>query len=917
MQKSMYLKAVLLYISIAGLTVVGFQNCAPTQFQKIEDLSSNALVASPFCSPSEEPKSSENLFCPSPNQLNQSALQRYRVVCSDGGVWSRQELGAIDYSLCPKVCPLAERPSDVENVMCPESNENLGVQRYNVDCSFDGKWSRTVTGTADYSLCEKACDPLSKPPIEAAINCPDPNANLASGTQRYTVTCERNGTWSSSELDKTYDRCPVCSSADRPLDSANVKCPSSNDLNAVQNYLVSCGPNGVWNKTPSSLDIAACPAPTCDPGTKPALSETVACPAPSTTSNLSVQNYNVSCSGINWVRTAGLRDDSACPKLCTGVAPADDFDSLPCQSPFEVDKRAKKKYTYVCNSTSGNYDRTDSGSAIDYSLCPRSCSGTNPAVPQEIACPVGQIGTAYQNYSSTCDTSTGQWSTPVATTKDNSSCSADLCLLPKPSDFDLVACDAPFAGYKDAKRMYAPATCTSTGWVRGAATGVIDKTSCPINDCSGTINPGPEKIIGLCPGGATGNVFQMCSVSCSGITYNQVSCSANNYSRCDCGANATFNVVTRTCDSTYTYTPASIVYGSCSATACGTSGIKAVSSFTCQRSDGVTVANSFCTAPTSQSCSAAACATCSSGTSTLVSAANNAGTTNTCSFAWNSAQEGQSAVITQASNSGAMTRSCSSTGTWINITSSCPAPANINYTYSAASIVYGSCSATVCGTSGTKAVSSYTCQRSDGVTVANSFCTAPTSQSCSAAACPTCSNYNMQKYTNLNQSAYPASGLRAVLLTTYEGDKIANLPVKVNVPAGTEKIILWLNSYHAVPWEISDPNLRIQQIKYSGYDAGTTIKVNNSSVITNADSAALSGRFYNYISTASAGVLNGDSEPFYIDSNFVYPAGSRMSNFKIDQFVDLAKSETQSIPAAIVMGLYSTCKGQQFNIPDF
>jgi hypothetical protein len=364
------------------------------------------------------------------------------------------------------------------------------------------------------------------------------------------------------------------------------------------------------------------------------------------------------------------RDDSQCPKSC-GVQPPNDFNLVACQNPFQSTQKAKQNYTFTCDTTTGQYNRIATG-GIDYTGCPKSCTGVNPAVRQVIACPAGKTGTAYQNYSSECNTVIGEWTTPVETTKDFSGCVDATCSGAPPTNFDPVACPAPFQSRLDAKKMYSNSTCVGGAWQRGSPTGVIDTSSCPVNDCSGSPNPGDEKDISACPGGATGRVYQTCTLACTGVTYSQINCSVDNYSRCDCGANATFSVVTRTCVAivpTYTYAwdPDAITYGACSAVACGTSGTKPGTFTTCRRNDGAIVAGSFC-------------------------------------------------------------------GSDIAPPANCSAPA-CGYTYSPINIQYGSCSAIACGTNGSQPVTSYQCQRNDGTIVANSFCVAPQAQPCSAVGC--------------------------------------------------------------------------------------------------------------------------------------------------------------------------------------
>lgn len=581
--------------------------------------SSPTTPTSPVCNLSDRLSDFENIQCLAPRTSLLFGRQFYNVICNESGQWLRVARGPADYSQCPNTC-LGSSPSDVENVFCPAPNNVIknGLQHFTVTCLKEGVWSRTVNGAADYNACPAVCDPNNIPSLTSVVACPAPNTNLMSGLQNYTVSCQADGNWGrilTGGVD--YSRCPqACDQTKKPSLIENEKCPATADIFAVRSYSVICNTNGTWSKTPTTLDTSRCPAPTCDLSKKPSVQDTVACPVPFQSSLLSKQNFTVSCSGTNWVRTPTTRDDLQCPKSC-GVQPLNDFNLIACQSPFQSTVQAKQGYNYVCNTVTGQYSRNAWG-AIDYNSCPRSCVGLNPAVRKVISCPVGFSGTAYQNYSSTCNTVTGLWTTPQATVIDNSGCSPLVCSGQPPTNFDPAACPAPFQSRLDAKKMYSAARCVSGAWVRGTLTGVIDSSSCPVNDCSGSVNPGTEKDIMACSGGATGRVYQTCSLSCTGNTYSQINCSANNYSRCDCGANATFSLVTRSCVQNYTYKwdLLAVSRGSCSATSCGTSGAQAGTYTTCRRNDGVIVSSNLCgssVAP-SISCSMSACPlTCSSG----------------------------------------------------------------------------------------------------------------------------------------------------------------------------------------------------------------------------------------------------------------------------------------------------------------
>ncbi len=364
--------------------------------------------------------------------------------------------------------------------------------------------SRTQFSTVDQeieslSLAPQSpfCSPDSRPPESENVQCASPNQNQILAVQPFDVICNDRGQWSRVKRGSAdYRLCPESCTGSPLSDTESVPCPglNSNLLNGVQKYAVKCSQDGRWYREISgTANYAACPA-LCT-GSAPSSSSPIACPAPNTNLLIGVQNYDVKC------------------------------------------------------AADGAWKRTILGAA-DYTACPKSCSGTNPAVRRAIACPSGMNGTAYQNYSSTCNTTTGQWSTPITTTVDNSGCTVVTCSGSAPTNFDSVSCPSPFQSRLDAKRMYSAASCVNGAWVRGSLTGVVDTSSCPVNDCSGSVDPGAEKDRGLCPAGSTGRIFQTCSLTCTGNTYSQTNCSADNYSRCDCGANATFNVVTRTCVST-------------------------------------------------------------------------------------------------------------------------------------------------------------------------------------------------------------------------------------------------------------------------------------------------------------------------------------------------------------------------------
>lgn len=539
-------------ISLSFLLVLSFQNCAKTKFARLEQTSlasaTNITPVSPICN-EQRPQNFEYVACLAPRQSSTLAIQNYNVICQANGQWLRTISGNVDYSLCSTVCDPTMRPSDKEGVACPAPNANQikAVQNYSVMCLSSGLWSRTITGAPDYSACPKVCDESKRPSSSTAVACVSPYANLISGVQNYSVTCNSDGTWSrmiSGNVD--YKNCPQsCDPLAKPAAQEAALCPASSSMNAIQNYTVSCNVNGAWSRVPSTFDSSKCvvaPA-TCSFGTRPLDVDSVACPSPNQANHSALQYYLVSCSGTTWRQIPTSKDESSCPRVCAGSQPAATSTKVACQSPFTSQNLAIQNYRYDCNSITGNYDKIENGS-VDYSGCPKSCTGTQPSNRIAESCPTGYVGTAYRNYTVTCNTATGNYSSTIGSL-DTSGCAPATCTGTKPSTYDPVACPSPFADRYDAKKLFT-VTCVNGSWSR-VATGSIDTLSCPVNDCSGVAMPSAKQTVGSCGGGASGSVTKTCSYQCTGRTYQTTSCTGNDYSTCDCGANATYDTASQKC----------------------------------------------------------------------------------------------------------------------------------------------------------------------------------------------------------------------------------------------------------------------------------------------------------------------------------------------------------------------------------
>lgn len=242
---------------------------------------------------------------------------------------------------------------------------------------------------------------------------------------------------------------------------------------------------------------------------------------------------------------------------------------------------------------------------------------------------------------------------------------------------------------------------------------------------------------------------------------------------------------TAECPPQYTYSWSIGDWSACSATACNTQGTQ-TRAVICKRNDGVTVDDSQCTESkpaTSQACSARPCNTCTLPWGGTVAHGGTATAYKESNVEYGGTCESQIRTCTDGSLSGSYThrscavaepKNCTLDGATVlhgqskmfYLTSSVACPATCNgasrtcengvlsgsaqhtkatctagaCTYAWKTSEFGACSATACGTQGVK-TRTVVCQRGDGVTVADSFCsgTKPsTTEACSARECYAC-----------------------------------------------------------------------------------------------------------------------------------------------------------------------------------
>lgn len=186
-------------------------------------------------------------------------------------------------------------------------------------------------------------------------------------------------------------------------------------------------------------------------------------------------------------------------------------------------------------------------------------------------------------------------------------------------------------------------------------------------------------------------------------------------------------------------------WSACSASCGGGTRTRTV---TCQKDGTATVADSNCTdtkPATSETCNTGICYTYSWYSSSWGS----------CNAACDSTGTQSRTVYCRRSDNTQVADSyCASAGTKPNTSTSCSGGAC--YTYSWYTGSYGSCSATKCGSSGTKSRTVY-CRRSDGSSVGSGYCSgaAPSSSTSCSLSCGTTGSGQCTKYTASN-APYPS-----------------------------------------------------------------------------------------------------------------------------------------------------------------
>ena len=318
----------------------------------------------------------------------------------------------------------------------------------------------------------------------------------------------------------------------------------------------------------------------------------------------------------------------------------------------------------------------------------------------------------------------------------------------------------------------------------------------------------------------------------------------------NCGSDIqTLSTLSVTGEDTYTYDWIIGEYGTCSATACGTVGVRS-RTVQCARNDGLIVQESNCktTKPqTTQSCSAPSC----DGSYTYV---------------WRTGDWGQCSA-NQCNVNGTQTRTvqclrnddivvsdslCTSAGSKPATSRSCTG--TCSYSWEVGD--WGPCSATACGTSGTRS-RTVQCKRSDNTIVADSNCTGPKpslSEVCQAEACgggsTTTTQMTVHNYasgtgpTDLVSNGIP---FKSGVLTNLSNLRI--LDGSTEVPIATKVLARWPNN-----------SIRVALVQFlapfSGSTKSYTVSVGSSRTTTDRSLVTVNFKYPKKIAVMSADYLS-------------------------------------------------------------
>lgn len=337
---------------------------------------------------------------------------------------------------------------------------------------------------------------------------------------------------------------------------------------------------------------------------------------------------------------------------------------------------------------------------------------------------VSLSGTGTPQY--TYDWAAGAWSTPAAcgtstqtravscersdgTTVADANCTGTKPLTSQ-SATDYSSCTYAFS-YGS---WNTPAACGAVTQTRTATCKRSDGTTVANSSCGTPVTSRASTDYSDCTYTSNLGSWGSCSASCGGGTQSRTaSCTRSDGASAalsSCGSPATSQACnTQACSYTYAFS-----YGSWS-TPAGCGSVTQTRTASCVRSDGATVANSFCGTPV----------TSQAGTNySQCTYTSNLGSWGSCSASCGGGTQSRTASCTRSDGASAALSNCGSPAT----SQSCNTQACPSYTYS---FSYGSWS-TPAGCGAVTQTRSASCVRSDGATVANSFCgTAVTSQASS------------------------------------------------------------------------------------------------------------------------------------------------------------------------------------------